>query len=122
MTNKIKLTANFSLHEFACKCGCNTVMLHPDLLNKLQLLRNKVGKSLTINSGYRCPQHNKNVGGVKDSLHMKGQAVDIKLVNGLSVDTFAKLAEEIGFKGIGKYNTFLHVDIRPKITRWDYRK
>lgn len=43
----------------------------------LDPLRRKYGKPIHVNSGYRSPQLNKAVGGVKTSQHVKGQAVDI---------------------------------------------
>lgn len=43
----------------------------------LQPLRDKVGHPLKINSGYRCPELNREVGGVPTSQHTKGEAADI---------------------------------------------
>ena len=43
----------------------------------LQPLRDAMGESIKIGSGYRCPQLNKAVGGVSNSQHMKGEAADL---------------------------------------------
>lgn len=43
----------------------------------LQPLRDRVGHPLRINSGYRCPELNRAVGGVPTSQHVKGEAADI---------------------------------------------
>ena len=43
----------------------------------LQPLRTAWGKPLIINSGYRCPELNKAVGGVPTSQHVKGEAADV---------------------------------------------
>ena len=43
----------------------------------LQPLRDRVGHPLRINSGYRCPELNRAVGGVATSQHVKGEAADI---------------------------------------------
>lgn len=43
----------------------------------LDPLREKYGKSIIVNSAYRCPELNKAVGGSKTSQHMKGLAADI---------------------------------------------
>ena len=43
----------------------------------LQPLRDAMGESIKIGSGYRCPQLNKAVGGVATSQHMKGEAADL---------------------------------------------
>lgn len=44
--------------------------------NVLDPLRGNLGKPIIITSGYRNPEYNKNVGGTKNSQHIKGQAVD----------------------------------------------
>ena len=43
----------------------------------LDPLREKYGKPITVNSGYRCPELNKAVGGSKTSDHVKGFAADL---------------------------------------------
>lgn len=47
----------------------------------LQPLRDYLGKPVVISSGYRCPELNKAVGGVRNSQHMKGEAADIHVEN-----------------------------------------
>lgn len=46
--------------------------------NVLQPIRDKYGKPIYINSGYRCPLLNRAVGGVNNSQHKSGQAADIR--------------------------------------------
>lgn len=121
LINNIQVTPNFKLSEFACKCGCNQVIVHAELLSMLQILRTTIKVPIKINSGYRCPTHNKKVGGVSDSYHMKGYAVDISIPSGYTVDSIIVCAEKIGFRGLGKYKNFVHLDVRPTNTRWDYR-
>lgn len=87
------------------------------LLNKLQILRDEIGKPIIINSGYRTKEYNKKIGGSPKSQHMLGKAADIK-VNGMAPEALAKKAEIAGFNGIGIYKTFIHVDVRAKKTRW----
>ena len=43
----------------------------------LQPLRDAWDEPLAINSGYRCPEVNKAVGGVPTSQHTKGEAADV---------------------------------------------
>lgn len=43
----------------------------------IQPLRDAWGEPLAINSGYRCPEVNKAVGGVPTSQHTKGEAADV---------------------------------------------
>jgi len=45
--------------------------------NVLDPLREAWGKPVCINSGYRCPELNKRVGGAANSQHVEGEAADI---------------------------------------------
>ncbi|KQC10526.1 MAG: peptidase M15, partial [Candidatus Cloacimonas sp. SDB] len=66
----------FSKKEFNCSC-CETSNISANLVLKLDLARELAETPFIITSGYRCPKHNREVGGVKDSAHVKGLAVDI---------------------------------------------
>ena len=111
--NYIKIARFFSLYEFECPC-CNRVMLSPDLLTRLNHLRNILNRPIYINSGYRCKEENQRVGGVPGSYHLLGMAVDIQVKDILLSDLLI-YAQGIEFNGIGFYenNNFLHLDIRP---------
>ncbi len=96
------------------------------LIDKLQKLRDRLGP-INIISGYRSIEHNKNIGGAKKSSHCTGKACDFKKVSGITDAEFKKLAIELGFTGIGLYNTFWHVDVRVNppsrgFAYWDMRK
>lgn len=70
---------SFKKSEFKCPCGkCNGYGdgIASSLVKTLQDLRNKYGKAITITSGYRCPTHNKKVGGTTNSKHTQGLAAD----------------------------------------------
>ena len=72
----------FTKGEFACKCGgkyCNGYPVEPDwdLIEVAVLIREHFGVPVIITSGIRCKQHNANVGGVANSYHMTGKAMDI---------------------------------------------
>ena len=122
------LSAHFTRSEFVCKCGCGHCPVQPELLDGLEKFRAIVGKPVLITSGCRCEKHNRNVGGVprdpnkkgeSGSLHMYGKAADIK-VKGMTPAQMLKVAEsipEFASGGIGRYKTFLHVDIGRK-RRW----
>jgi uncharacterized protein YcbK (DUF882 family) len=90
------------------------------LIVLLQRLRDKVGKPLTVTSGYRCQKHNKAVGGAANSQHVLGTAADIRVPSGMSVDQLAAAADAVGFTGVGKYykQGFVHVDVRGFRARW----
>lgn len=73
---------NFKVTEFKCKCGSKYCTGYPavvdkNLVDNLQKLRDKYGKSITVTSGLRCKTHNQRIGGSKTSSHLKGKAADI---------------------------------------------
>ena len=122
-----KITTNFSLDEFKCKDGSeipNDVLPNIiELAKNLQVLRDAIGKSITINSGYRSPKYNAKIGGVKDSQHVKGKASDLR-VSGMTPKELAEVIEELIKRkkmkegGIGIYPNFTHYDIRGIKARW----
>ena len=72
----------FKEKEFACKCCGQLPPLARENVKALVAVildpvREKLGMPVVVNSGYRCPKHNKEVGGVKNSQHLKGEAADI---------------------------------------------
>ena len=115
----MKQTNYFKKEEFACKCGCGYNTINKDLLWLLNDLRDHYGVPITINSGCRCISHNKNVGGGKKSQHLLGNATDI-VVEGVDAHSVYNYLDEQypHILGLGKYNTFTHIDIRSKRARW----
>jgi uncharacterized protein YcbK (DUF882 family) len=113
----IQLSKNFHLSEWACKCSrCSTVKVDSTHVANLQKLRDKLGKPISINSAYRCPAHNAEVGGVPNSEHVQGCATDI-VVAGMSPSAVANACES--FDGLGRYASFTHVDSRGSQARWN---
>lgn len=105
----------FEMREFACKC-CG--QLPPSAEQNLQALvdhvldpaRERLGMPITVNSGYRCPAHNKAVGGVKNSQHLKGEAADITCADNKRL---AEIIEQLGnYDQLIVYPTFLHVSYK----------
>ncbi len=122
----MKLTENFSLSEFECKCSCKMPEFVKkniiDLASNLQVLRDVVGR-LDLTNAYRCKEHNADVGGSVNSQHLLGKAADVKSDTVSPADMAIVIEDlmknetfEIG--GIGLYNTFTHVDIRGTRARW----
>jgi hypothetical protein len=110
-SDRVQLAKNFKLDEFKCKCGkCDPILVDEALVTWLQKIRDHFGKSVNINSAYRCAKHNADpkVGGSKSSHHVKGKAADIR-VEGVTPVEVAKYAESIGIKRIGLYDTFVHI-------------
>lgn len=119
-SRNIQLTANFRLSEFLH----GETMLPPDwilenlhrLANRLQVIRDLLGKPIIINSGYRSPTHNKRVGGALHSQHLSGMAVDIVIPGMAAAEVQKFLRHWSG--GMGLYEHYTHLDIRPSRTRW----
>lgn len=112
-----KLSNNFKVREFACKDGSDKILIDSDLVELLQKIRNNFNKPVKITSGYRTVEHNKKVGGEKNSYHLKGQASDFQVV-GINPILVAMYCEKINAGGIGVYKNFTHIDTRTKQARW----
>lgn len=71
------------------------------------------GQPLTINSAYRDPEKNEEVGGAKGSQHTHGNAYDIDVSNMPYEDrvALANLAWDSGFRGVGFYDNSMHFDV-----------
>lgn len=122
----MKLTKNFSLSEFQCKCGCEMpceVLANiKNLAEELQVIRDSVSKPLHLTNAYRCESHNEEVGGAKNSQHLYGKAADLQcsITPSELADAIEQLIEDnkISQGGLGRYNTFTHYDIRGTKARW----
>ncbi len=127
----MKLTNNFNKSEFECNCGCempNEVFLQiQKLASQLQCIRDFIRFPIKITSAYRCPSHNKEIGGVSNSQHILGKASDIQVSDSSPeaiyqvIDTLAEYGHVLQ-GGLGLYNTFTHYDIRKTRARWDKTK
>ena len=106
----------FSREEFACKCGCGLDKVDAELLNILNLIRKKFGRT-SVSSGCRCPTYNAKIGGAEDSRHIHCDAADITCENGTPKEV-ADYAEELGVDGIGRYRGWTHIDTRGFKARW----
>jgi uncharacterized protein YcbK (DUF882 family) len=117
-----QLTPSFKLAEF----------LHPgapippphildniqNLANRLQVIRDLLGKAVHINSGYRTAAHNAAVGGASGSMHLTGKAADI-VVEGMAAPEVQKFLKNWS-GGMGCDPHYTHLDIRNKRERWTY--
>ena len=108
--------SSFSPREIACK-GTGKVLVNEDALDKLQALRERLGKPLILTSAYRSPEHNRRVGGAKNSKHMEGIAFDVRMDNH-DPHEFEAAARAVGFTGFGYYvkSGFMHIDTGPART------
>jgi zinc D-Ala-D-Ala carboxypeptidase len=105
---------SFSPQEIACK-GTGSIAINEAALDKLQALRDKLGRPLLLTSAYRSPEHNKRVGGAKNSQHMLGIAFDVRMEN-QDPQKFEAAARAVGFTGFGYYpkHGFMHIDTGAK--------
>lgn len=116
------LSEHFSSSEFWCHgqdqltCNCkHSLNIDYRLIELLEQLRSNIGGyPLYINSGYRCPVHNKAVGGVSNSQHILGKAADVEIPSPLTFSEFQWYVEQLPFDGIGLYHAgnFIHLDVR----------
>ena len=116
----VKLSKNFTVKEFACSDGTDTVFISLALVNLLQKIRNHFGKAVIINSAYRTEAHNTSIGGATYSQHKYGLAADIH-INGVTPKEIAAYVETLmpSSGGIGIYKGFVHVDVRQVKSRWN---
>ena len=122
---------NFRSVELECRSGASCPF--PDRMRHLawtlQVIRDEFGAPIRVTSGYRSPEHNKKVGGVKDSQHVQARAADLTPSSGKK-DDLKKLTDvvlalassgKIPNGGIGVYSTFVHYDMRPDgPARWGH--
>lgn len=114
------ITKNFSKEELSCKC-CGVYGMKPIFVNKLQELRDMYGRPMILTSAYRCPKHNREVRGEKNSLHLQGLAVDVHVVDPMERYELIGCAYHLGFTGIGIDSAFIHLDYRTAIpVTWVY--
>ena len=122
-----KLTANFHCREFECN-GCeegDIQFINVELVAKLQEMREMIGRSITITSGYRSTEYQQKLraSGIKTaaktSQHELGNAADIA-ITGMQTSVLAQYCRQY-FSAIGTANSFVHVDTRKDRPReWSY--
>ena len=133
-------TKNFTWAEVACQ-RTGLVRVTPRFWRHMEAqqgLRDWWGGTLLC-TGYRTPYHNAQEGGVGDSQHLlffettpdmddrfAADLTPVGLRHGAgnrpeAIGLLADQAVKLGFTGIGLYDSWLHLDMRPVATRWDRR-
>lgn len=108
----------FDRSEFKCKCGgryCNGFPKEPDakLIKVADRVRTHFGSAAIVSSGVRCEVHNANVGGVPNSRHLAGKAMDFCVVG----KTAGQVLEYVWQQSEISYaydidGTYVHMDVK----------
>ncbi len=111
------LSLHFDSSEFLCRDNCGKVHVDPGLIYLLEKARELIGRPIVIHSGFRCPEHNKAVGGKPNSAHLTGEAADI--VCAFSADRYDLIRTflTLGVSRIGIGANFIHVDVSMMLPR-----
>ena len=114
-------TKNFKAGEFACKCGCGYNVIDQRVIDMAQVIRDAVGVPVHVNSGCRCEKRNAASGGVPNSFHVQGKAVDLSCSLGAK-KLFAVVADlkakgklpELEYAILYITKDFVHIDCGKK--------
>lgn len=107
----------FDRSEFACHCGgahCNGFPAEPEekLIRVADAIRKKFGAAATVSSGVRCTKHNANVGGVSNSRHLSGKAMDFCVAGKSAAQLLAEVQKHSEIRySYAIDSSFVHMDI-----------
>lgn len=127
------LTPNFSVSEFKCHDGTpypsDWVSSRLSLLAQtLEVIREASGGGIRVISAYRPLAYNRGIDSTDGSQHVQGRAADIKctVLDAHKLHALVLQLYQEGrlphLGGLGHYNSFVHVDVRPnsgRLARWD---
>ena len=109
---------HFKKSEFDCKCGCSLNNIQLEVVKIADEIREHFGKPAIVNSGTRCSKHNKEVGGVANSRHLTGKAIDL-YVQGVDGGTLVNYTKQLVNQGKLRYTyrisangNAVHIDIQ----------
>lgn len=119
--DQTQLSPHFNAREFRCSCGkSHETLIASELVDKLEALYTALNCSkIIVTSGYRCPEHDKAVGGTSSGQHTKGTAADVCCYGQdgqpISSKTVCCKAQDLGFTGIANITAayqYTHLDVR----------
>ena len=119
--DQTQLSPHFNAREFRCSCGkSHETLIASELVDKLEALYTALNCSkIIVTSGYRCPEHDKAVGGTSSGQHTKGTAADVCCYGQdgqpISSKTVCCKAQDLGFGGIANITSsyqYTHLDVR----------
>lgn len=119
--DQTQLSPHFNAREFRCQCGQpHETLIASELIDKLEALYTALNCSkIIVTSGYRCPEHDKAVGGTSSGQHTKGTAADVCCYGQdgqpISSKTICCKAQDLSFTGIANITSsyqYTHLDVR----------
>lgn len=140
-----KLTENLTRKEYytGWKKGDGRIRIYKDTMlfaRIMQELRDQIGKPFIVQSWYRTPKMNERVGGISDSNHLKGCAMDFHIkgmkmteANFIEIaQTYKMIIRDLEAFGLmdglqgeaGLYNGWMHLGIQKysnHFFHWDSR-
>lgn len=84
----------FKKSEFRCRCGCGSDSMEEKLIRNAVKVREHFNAAVNVTSGRRCSKHNANVGGVSNSRHLSGKAMDFS-VSGFSASSVLAYVQKL---------------------------
>lgn len=127
------MTPHFRLlsDSLSCRCGCG-MLPKQDFMDKMEILRVRLGFPLPVTSAARCASHNVKVSATGASgPHTTGRAIDLQVSGARALET-VRMALDMGFTGIGvkqhgpHADRFIHLDMlsnaegQPRPFIWSY--
>jgi hypothetical protein len=103
---------HFKKAEFRCKCGCGADSMNETLIRTADGVREYFGRPMEVTSGRRCANHNARVGGVSNSRHLSGKAMDFCVVGKTAAQVLShvKTLPEIRY-AYAIDGTYVHMDV-----------
>lgn len=105
----------FKKSEFKCKCGkCGGYPANPKekLIRVADKVRENLGGAARVSSGVRCANHNAKVGGVSNSRHLTGRAMDFCVEGKTSDQVLAEVNKHKEIRYAYKIDSrYVHMDI-----------
>ncbi len=115
---------NFGKHEFECS-HCGKEDMDADFVEALQDLRTSYGRTLTVSSGFRCPEHPveaRKTGGAGS--HASGRAADLAVSRADALEVLRIALSDERFRGFGIQQKgagrFIHLDSKNRNAIWSY--
>lgn len=106
----------FTRDEFKCKCGkhCDGFPAEPKelLIRTADRVRAHFGAAAIVSSGVRCFTHNASVGGVSNSRHLSGKAMDFCVSGKTAAQVLAYVQQQPGIRyAYAIDRSYVHMDV-----------